>query len=791
MTIQQVFDLALQYHRAGRLQEAEQTYRQILAQQPRNAEVLHQLGVLAAQTGRIDVAVDLIRQAIALEPDYAEAHCNLGNVLKEKGRLDEAIAAYRHAIGLKPNYPAAHNNLGNALKDQGQPDEAIAAYRQAIVLNPNYPLAQNNLGTALLETGHPDEAIASFQQAIALNPNYANAYSNLGNALRTKGLLGEAITACKQAISLNPNLPDAHNNLGNALRDHKHLDEAIVAYRRAIALKANYPGAYYNLGNVLGDKGRMDDAIAAFRQAIALKPDYFEAHHFLGKVIQEKGRLDEAIIAFRQAISLESKYAEAYSSLGNALRNKGQLDEAVAAYRHAIALKPNFPEAHSDLGVALSDAGQLDEAILAFRTTIQLNSEVVTADSNLVYTLHFHPDYDAQALYREHRRWNQQHAHPLATVIESHSNNRSPDRRLKIGYVSPDFRDQAESFFTIPLFENHDHTGVEIFCYSSVIKSDRITERLRKCADVWRDVRNESDEALAHIIRQDHVDILIDLTMHMANNRALLFARKPAPVQVCWLAYPGGTGLETMDYRLTDFFMDPVDDDRSCYFEESIRLPDCWVVYDPLIDLSPRPSEQTGPITFGSLNNPIKLNTPLLTLWARVLQATPDARLILLVQSTEHRQRIGRLMESLGIATDRLEFVGRMNRLQYLRSHDRIDIALDPLPYNGITTTCDALYMGTPVLTLPGQTAAGRAGKAMLSTIGLSELVAHNSDEFVRKAAQLAADLPRLIEIRRGLRARLAGSPLMDAPRFARNVEAAYRAMWRRWCEKTGSQAQV
>jgi predicted O-linked N-acetylglucosamine transferase (SPINDLY family) len=366
--------------------------------------------------------------------------------------------------------------------------------------------------------------------------------------------------------------------------------------------------------------------------------------------------------------------------------------------------------------------------------------------------------------------------------IPPHANDRNPGRRLKIGYVSPDFHLHAESFFTVPLLGHHDHAAYEIHCYSSVIRPDPITEWLRQRADGWREVRDENDEALAQIIRRDGIDILVDLTMHMAHNRAPLFARKPAPVQACWLAYPGGTGLEAMDYRLTDAFMDPFDADMSCYVEQSIRLPDCWVVYDPLSDLPPRPAEQTGPITFGSLNNPSKLNDPLLALWARVLQAVPGSRLLLQVLSREHRRHIGCVMESLGIAPERLQFAGRMERPEYLRCYDRIDIALDPLPYNGITTTCDALYMGTPVLTLAGQTAAGRAGKAMLNTIGLGELVTHTPDEFVRRAAELAADLPHLIALRRGLRARLSGSPLMDAPRFARNIEAAYRHMWRQWC---------
>ena len=664
----------------------------------------------------------------------------------------------------------------------GQLPQAEQIYRQILTQQPDHADALHFLGVIAHQGGRHELAVDLIRQALALKPIYPDACSNLGNALYAQGQLNEAISAYWQAIALKPNYAEAHYNLGNALKERGQLDEALAAYRQAIALNIHYARAHSNLGNVLKNKGQLDEAIVAHRQAIALNLRNAEAYSNLGNTLKDKGQFDEAIAAYRQAITLKPQYAEAYNNLGVTLNDKGHPDEALAACRQALALKPDYPGALNNFGNALKDQGQLDAAVAAYRQALALAPNDARIHSNLLYTLHFDPACDAHTLADENRRWNLQHATPLKSHIQPHTNDPTPDRRLKVGYVSPDFREQAESFFTVPLLENHDHAACEIFCYSSVLRPDPITQRLRKHADVWRDVRGESDPALAHIIRRDGIDILVDLTMHMARNRAPLFARKPAPVQVCWLAYPGGTGLDTMDYRLTDAFMDPPDADTSCYVEHSLRLPHCWVVYDPLINIPPRPPEQTGPITFGSLNNPGKLNDPLVALWARVLQATPHSRLLLLALSGDHRQRIGRIMANLGIAQDRLQFVGRMARPQYLRCYDQIDIALDPLPYNGITTTCDALYMGTPVLTLAGPTAAGRAGTALLSTIGLSDLVAHTPDEFVEKAAHLAADLPRLIDLRRGLRARLTASPLMDAPRFARDIEAAYRHMWRQWC---------
>jgi protein O-GlcNAc transferase len=596
------------------------------------------------------------------------------------------------------------------------------------------------------------------------------------------GRLHQAELLYRQILAQQPGHADALHMLGVIAHQMGHHDGAVDLIRQAIARQPNFPGALSNLGLALKDLGKFDEAIAAFRQAIGLRPNFGETYSNLGLALQAKGEIDAAIAAFRQAIFLKPGYAEAHYNLGIALKDKGQVDAAIAAYHLALALKPYSPAAYSNLGTALKDQGQVGAAIAAYRQALILTPEDARIHSNLVYALCFQPTCDALALAEEQRRWNHQHADPLKVEIQPHTNERAPERRLRIGYVSPDFRDQSESFFTVPLLEHHDHGGFEIYCYSSVIRPDPITARLQKGADVWRDVAGEKDASLAAIIRRDGIDILVDLTMHMAYNRALLFARKPAPVQVCWLAYPGSSGLEMMDYRLTDAFMDPVDADTSCYTEQSIRLPDCWVVYDSLIDLPPRPAEQSGPITFGSLNNPGKLNDPLVLLWARVLQAVPGSRLLLQVLSGEHRQRIERMMESQGITPDRLQFVGKMGRPQYLRCYDQIDIALDPLPYNGITTTCDALWMGVPVLTLAGQTAAGRAGKALLSTIGLGEWVTHTPDEFVQRAVELAADLPGLIELRRSLRARITASPLMDAPRFARHMEAAYRQMWRQWC---------
>jgi len=366
-TIQQAFDVALQHHQAGRLQEAEQLYRLILAQQPKHAGAMHLLGVIAHQMGRNDVAVDLIRRALALNPNNAKAQNNLGNVLKEMGQLDGAIAAFRQAIALSHDLPEAHSNLGSVLKDKGELAEAIAVCRKAIALRPNYAEAHNNLGNALRDKGQLDEAIAACRQAIALNPNLPQAHNNLGGALKDQGQLDGAIAAFRNALALNPNLPEAHSNLGNALRDKGQLDEAVAACRQAIALRPNYAEAHNNLGNALKDKGQLDEAVAAFRQALALDPNLPEAHSNVGIVQRDEGRLDEAIVAFRRAIALNPNLAEAHNNLSMALLGRGDFQQGWEEYEWRWKWK-DFPSPARNFAQPRWDGGPLEDRTLLLHT---------------------------------------------------------------------------------------------------------------------------------------------------------------------------------------------------------------------------------------------------------------------------------------------------------------------------------------------------------------------------------------------------------------------------------------
>jgi predicted O-linked N-acetylglucosamine transferase (SPINDLY family) len=372
-------------------------------------------------------------------------------------------------------------------------------------------------------------------------------------------------------------------------------------------------------------------------------------------------------------------------------------------------------------------------------------------------------------------------------LIQSHGNSRDPERRLRIGYISPDFRHHATAVGgTFSLLANHDHREFEVYCYSGVLHPDAVTERLRGHADAWRETAGLSHQRLADLVREDRIDILVDLTMHMAGSRLPVFARKPAPIQVAWQAYPGTTGVSTIDYRLTDPFLDPPGQHDAFYTEESVRLPDGFWCYDPLAEDLPvndLPAMKNGHLTLGCLNNFSKINEGVLALWARVLQAVPASRLLLLAPPGCARERVANTLQEYGIARERVEFTGRLPRMEYLKLHNRIDLGLDPFPYNGHVTSLDAFWMGVPTATLVGERAAGRAGWSQLCNLGLEELAATTPEHYIEIVSGLAGDLERLAGLRRTLRERMRASPLMDGPRFARNVESAYRVMWRKWCE--------
>jgi predicted O-linked N-acetylglucosamine transferase (SPINDLY family) len=473
------------------------------------------------------------------------------------------------------------------------------------------------------------------------------------------------------------------------------------------------------------------------------------------------------------------------NNAGCLLRVRGRFDEAEDMLRRGLQVNPRHAALHDNLGSVLKDVGELDTAIACYRQSLALDPNNAATHSNLVYALSFQ-SAEPLPILDECRRWNQRFAavddHAAAADHGASRDRigRGRPRRLRVGYVSADFREHCQSLFTIPLLSQHDHDAFEIFCYASVERPDEQTRRIAALADVWRDVRTLDDQSLAAVIRADGIDILVDLTMHMARGRPLTFARKPAPIQVAWLAYPGTTGIGAMDYRISDARLDPGGFDGH-YSERTIRLPDSFWCYDPLTAepaVNPLPALQRGYLTLGCLNNPCKLTDSTLRLWGGVMRAIPTSRLLLLGPSGRHGLRLSQRLAAHGIVQDRVAFVPFRARADYLRSYHDIDLGLDTFPYNGHTTSLDSLWMGVPTVSRVGETCVGRGGLSQLFQLGLHELAADTDQAFIATAVALGEDLPRLAQLRQQLRSRLERSPLMDAPRFARHMEAIYRRLW-------------
>lgn len=670
----------------------------------------------------------------------------------------------------------------------GRLDHAEAIYRQVVVREPEHEQATFLLGALCLSSNRTEEALGLLQHACRLSPGNAQYLSNLGEALRRLGRTQDAADTLVKAVALRPELAESSFNLGLALRELGELEPALMCFVRAADVAPERFELQLQLAEGLRVSGDYVRAIGHYQCALALNPKAVETLIGLASCQRQLRRVDGAIAMSRRAIALVPNHPEAYYELAEALiaqNRQTHFDEAIAAFRRAIQLFPNDARAYFGLGGALLDVSRAPEALEQFRAALRLTKDR-GAHSNLVYCLGFVSD-DPREPLNEARSWAANFATPLASEARPCENTLEPERKLRVGYVGPTFRDHCQAFFLDPLLRHHDHESFEIYCYASVAQPDKISERLLGYADVARDTYRLDDAALAEQIRQDRIDILVDLNMHMADARLLTFARRPAPVQICWLAYPGTTGLPTMDYRITDAWLDPPGSDLSVYSEESLTLPDAFWCYDALQDpapeVTPLPALRKGAVTFGCFNALWKVSERAIRLWARVLAAVPDSRLMVMAPVGETRERFLAQFRAAGVDPSRVECVPRKARAEYLHGYGEIDLCLDTVPYNGHTTSLDSFWMGTPVLTLVGSTIVGRAGLCQASILELPQLITRTEDEFVERAVELTGDLPALAELRQGLRERIEKSPLMDGARFAKNLEAAYRQAWRRFCE--------
>lgn len=756
-SVGQALQAAANHFRAGRLARAKDTLEKLLCSHPNNADALHLLAAIAFRSGYVDAAVALATRAVESAPNVARFHCDLGNLLKTQGRIDDAIHSYQRALALNPGLLDAEYNIGVCHEERGRPEEAV-----------------EHLSRVLTE-----------------RPRFARAHMALGNAYKRLGKSSAALRHYEKAASLAPNFADAHYNLANVLLEQGRDDDAIAHYERALLLKPEFVDAHINIGNALAKKGRSEEAMEHHKHAVELAPDSFVAHASLGNSCKAANKQRLAVLHYGRALSLEPDSCAVLRNLGSVLMEQGRLIEAQSVLESARRLESETAETHSLLGRVLRAQGLVDQAIPLLERATELQPDNPSFFSSLLVSLNYSSQREPAEVFRRHVEFGRRYTDHLMRPQSLSAVDLRRGGVIKIGYISADFRKHSVAYFIEPILAHHDSDRFEVFAYYNRDDQDEKTKTIRARCQHWRSIFNMADEEVAQLVRRDGIDILVDLSGHTGRNRLLVFGRKPAPVQVTWIGYPNTTGVQGIGYRITDAVADPPGLTDDLYTEELVRLPRCFLCYgahDDGVGVSPLPALRKGHITFGSFNNFAKVTEDVLACYARILQAVKGSRLYLKslgLGDSEVQARLRSFFGRRGISGDRLEVVGMDTLMEdHLRRYGEVDIALDPFPYNGTTTTCEAAWMGVPVVVLAGTTHAGRVGASLMTALGMQELIADSEEEYVATAVSLAGDLKRLQTLRKGMRSRMTTSALMDATGFTKQLEEAYEMMWERWCDR-------
>ena len=678
----------------------------------------------------------------------------------------------------------------------GELDEAERLYRSILSQEPGHPDANHNLGVLLVATGHAAVALPYFQAAIQASPSKGQFWLSCIDALILAGQLdaaGKMLGLMLDSGVGNSDAVGACFNLAAAFMQQGRYVDAEGSCRRAIELNPGLAVARSNLAMVLIQQGRYVEAEASCRRAIELDPELALAHNNLAMALNQQDRSTESAASCRRSIELDPGLAEAHNNLADVLRKQDRPGESEASCRRALELKPELADAHSNLGAALLDQGRLAEAADSYRRALDIRPNRAATHQDLLFCLSHGGGIEPEALFAEHVRFAERFEAPLRAGWPRHGNSREPERQLRVGYVSGDFREHATVYFVEPVLSQLAHlashpaavAGLSLHAYYNNAVEDAVTQRLRGHFSHWNQVQTLSDEQLAAKIQSDGIDILVDLTGHTARSRLLAFARKPAPVQCGWIGYLGSSGLKSMDYYLADrYFLPPGEFDR--FFTEKIVYLPAVVAYRPSVDapeVNPLPALAGGRFTFGSFSRISKLSREVVALWSQLLRALPESQMLIGAMPRDGRyQVVSGWFEAEGIGAERLLFHERCDQKTYMATHHRVDLCLDPFPFTGSTTTAHALWMGVPTLTLTGQTVAGRLGPALLQQAGLEDFVAHSPREFVDKGIYWAGNLESLALIRAGMRERVLLSPIGQPGFVAKGLAVSFREMWRDWC---------
>ena len=755
---------------------------------PASGAVWKLLGAMEQQLGRLPEALVAKRRAAQLLPGDAEAHCNLANTLVAHGLFDEARASFEQSLQLDDGYAEAHFNFANALVEMHQWPEAEAEYRRACELAPGWADAHSNLGFLLKKQERLAESAESYLQALAAAPGDPVVLQNLGIVRSAQGLTVEALQCFKAAVTSSPASADLQGAYGEILHAMGWLSAAETAFRRALQLQADHPTALRRLGHLLQHQGRLKEAETCLRRCHALQPDDVVILFEVGTNLSEQKRWDEALQVFREAIALKPDFAEAHINLSKALYERGDLTSAAREVQASLSVLPDVAQLHSNLGVINTMQGRVDEALGNFRRALELNPDFDFARSCMLYALSHSTDVDLEALTREHLLFGERISQRVGNrVCTAHSNDRNPERALRIGFVSADFRQHAVAKFFIPFMEAFGKRP-EFIChaYYNHAARDMDTEAIERHFAVWHPVVGLSDESLVAQIQEDAIDILIDLSGHTAGNRLAMFGHKPAPVQVTWGGYPGTTGVRSIDYRLVEHaYMDP-ETFRRQFVEHMAELPAVSAFHglEAMPDVNDAPVLRNGYLTFGSFNRLSKINREVIAAWCRVLRAQPESKLLMagMTGAGCPPQMLEWFVQE-GIGADRLSFHPRTSFYNYLNLHREVDICLDTFPYTGGTTTNHALWMGVPTLTVAGDTYPSRQSAMFLRRVGLEcGVVSTSVDGMLEQSQQWAQHADQLQEIRSRLRGYLLQTHATHLDVVVAGLSQALRVMWRRWC---------
>jgi len=803
---------------AGRLDEAETICRRILAVAPETADARQLLGIRLARGGGRNASAGFLRQAAALAPERPDILRNLALVV---GDRTTALKALRAARRLAPDDADTARDLVQALTahadeafDGGRPTEASALYGEALHLEPRSVLLHFNRAAADRDAGRAAEAAEGFAAAARLDPTLAPAHLEHGLAVQRLGLdagtsfrrslaldpaNGRATHALAvaskertrleaRAITLAPSLAEAH--FGWALQNQREGRNraAVAGYRRVLALEPTSSEALINLCDARAAMSDFTGASRAGERAALVAPDVADAFLALGNVLQTCRQNAGAAAFYRRALAENPARADVRGNLGLVLSRLGRTVAAADQLRAAVALRPESRAHLGNLGAVFRDLGRIKDSLASYRRALIIDPSRADAHSSMIFAMDFDPDLTTADLQAERRRYNERHVVPLRAARRPLVVDRSPERRLRVGHVTADFCANSAAFAFGPVLRLMDRRRFEVVCYSEVVVEDEMTRSFRANADRWRSTRGLSDDELADLIRADRIDILVDMSTHTAGNRLPVFARRPAPVQVSAWTYPHGVGVETIDWILTDPVTIPLHE-RPLLMEGAWDLP-CVLVYEAPANtpaVAPPPALAAGTVTFGSFNRLAKVTPPVLDLWCRVLRACPTTTLLLkdaALTETRVVEEFRARMTERGVDPRRLRVMGATPHFEHLAAYAHVDIALDPFPLNGGITTTEALWMGVPVVAMSGNKPPSRVSAAILGSLGLSDWIGLDPDEYVSKAVAKASDIARLARLRSELRPRFAAAPVGDAALYTREVETAYRSMWRRWCER-------